>query len=176
MNRCLWLIALVLLITGCAVHRYEMSYGIDQQGGRVSSYGRSNKDDLKILYNEKAWSDSLWKAQARHANIEATNESLLVNAYLTGSPNSTGDLQLGVVVNEMGQDHNIRIRGRKKIVCPMQADTLFLRPGKYTLIVDYLDERRRALYTESRDFLVDGIKGNAPIAGMGIYDWNQEIR
>jgi len=176
MNRCLWLVALVILMMGCAVHRYQMSYGINEQGGQVSSWGKPDANDLKVLYNEKAWSDSCWKAQFRQMNIEATNESLLVNAYLTGSPNSTGDLQLGVVVNEMGQDHNIRIRGRKKIVCPMQADTLFLRPGKYTLIVDYLDARGKALYTKSRDFLVDGIKGNAPIAGMGIYDWNQEIR
>lgn len=173
------LIAMVALMatmmTGCAVHRYEMRYGVNQEGGYVSACGKPDTNDLRVLYNEKAWSDSLWKAQARRLNAEAVTESLLAVAYLNGSPAGAGALQMGVVINETG--HPIQIRGRKKILCPLQADTLFLRSGHYGLVVDHFDSRRsdKLLYTRSISFDVDGIRGNASIAGMGDYDWNWQI-
>ena len=67
---------LATMITGCAVHRYEMRYGINQEGGYVTSSGKPDTTDHRILCNEKAWSDSFWKAQTRKLNVEAMNESL----------------------------------------------------------------------------------------------------
>ena len=161
------------LLTGCAVHRYSMQYGINQEGGYVSSLGKPDANDSRVLWNEKAWSDSFWQAKARKLRIEAVNESLLTAAYVSGGPASGGDLQMGVVVNETG--HSIQIRGRQKAICPRQADTLFLRPGHYVMVIDHLDASQRLLCTRSISFLVDGTRHNASLAGMGSYDWVEEV-
>ena len=161
------------MMTGCAIHRYSMQYGINQEGGYVASYGRPDANDSRVLWNEKAWSDSLWQAQARKLRIEAVNESLLAVAYCNGSSVGAGELQMGVVINATG--HDIQIRGRRKVICPRQVDSLLLRPGSQRVIIDHLDSQKKLMYTRSVDFLVDGIRQNAMITGLGVYDWTLEI-